>query len=102
MNERHLGRPAASSTIPAIHWRTATTPAGPIAPNASAPVAAPSWFDRAPPNIMAGPAHGREPGRTASFPADREPAGPEPAGPEPAGPEPAGPEPAGGRAPPLT
>ena len=30
------------SAIPAIHCRTATTPAGPITPNASAPVAAPS------------------------------------------------------------
>jgi hypothetical protein len=50
-----------SSTIPAIHWRTATTPAGPIAPNASAPVAAPSWLDRAAPNIIAGPAERRGP-----------------------------------------
>jgi hypothetical protein len=59
VNERHLGFPAASSTIPAIHWRTATTPAGPITPNASAPFAAPSWLDKALPNIIAGPAHGR-------------------------------------------
>ena len=59
VNERHRGRPAASSTTAAIHWRTATTPAGPMVPNASAPVAAPSWLDRAPPSIIPGPAPGR-------------------------------------------
>jgi len=47
--------------MPAIHWRTATTPAGPITGNARTPVAAPSWLDRALPHIMAGPVHGLEP-----------------------------------------
>jgi hypothetical protein len=61
VNDRHRGRAVVSSTIPAIHWRTATTPAGPIAPNASAPVAAPSWLDRAAPSIIAGPAERRGP-----------------------------------------
>jgi len=89
VNERHRGRAAASSTVPAIHWRTATTPAGPITPNASAPVAAPNWLESAPPNIIAGPVHGR----AAAGPVLAGPvlAGPVLAGPVLAGPVLAGP-----------
>lgn len=42
VNARTRGRPAASSTAAATHWRTATTPAGPSTGNASAPTAAPT------------------------------------------------------------
>ena len=42
VNEANLGRTVTSSTTPATHWRTATTPAGPSAGKASAAVAAPS------------------------------------------------------------
>ena len=42
VNEANLGRTVMSSTTPATHWRTATTPAGPSAGKASAAVAAPS------------------------------------------------------------
>jgi hypothetical protein len=62
VNERHRGRPVRSITIPAIHWRTATTPAGPSTGNARAPVAAPTWLDSALPSIIAVPAHSRAPG----------------------------------------
>jgi hypothetical protein len=55
-NERQRGRPAARSAIAAIHWRTATTPSGPMTGKASAPVAAPTWLDRAPPNMARVPA----------------------------------------------
>jgi len=41
VNEANLGRTAVSSTAPATHWRTATTPAGPRTGKASAAVAAP-------------------------------------------------------------
>jgi len=61
LNERNRGRPAASSTIPAIHCRTATTPTGPSTGNAMAPAAAPSWLDSALPSIRAGPDHARAP-----------------------------------------
>ena len=44
-----------SSTTPATHWRTATTPTGPSTGNASAAVAAPSWLDIALPVISATP-----------------------------------------------
>ena len=56
VNERSRGRPTASSATPATHCRTATTPAGPITGNASAPTAAPTWLDRPLPSIMATPA----------------------------------------------
>lgn len=42
VSEANLGRTVMSSTTPATHWRTATTPAGPSAGKASAAVAAPS------------------------------------------------------------
>ena len=42
VNVANLGRTVTSSTTPATHWRTATTPAGPSAGKASAAVAAPS------------------------------------------------------------
>jgi hypothetical protein len=41
VNEENRGRTAVSNTAAATHWRTATTPAGPRTPNASAAVAAP-------------------------------------------------------------
>ena len=42
LNEGYFGRTVVSSTAAAIHWRTATTPAGPSTGRASAAVAAPS------------------------------------------------------------
>src|SRR6202042_616043 len=57
VNARNLGRTELSSTAPATHWRTATTPAGPSAGKASAAVAAPSWLDAALPVISAMPAN---------------------------------------------
>jgi hypothetical protein len=59
VNPRTWGRPTASSTTPATHWRTATTPAGPITGRASAPVAAPTWLNRALPSIRATTGHTR-------------------------------------------
>jgi hypothetical protein len=56
VNRRTWGRPTTHSSTPATHWRTATTPAGPITGKASAPVAAPTWLDRALPSIRATPA----------------------------------------------
>jgi hypothetical protein len=67
VNLRKAGRPDATSTTAATHWRTATTPAGPIAGNARAPVAAPSWLDSALPSIIVIPESG-------SVPAGRSPA----------------------------
>ena len=44
VNDRSRGRPTASRITPATHWRTATTPTGPITGKASAPMAAPVWL----------------------------------------------------------
>ncbi len=55
VNEVNRGRAVASSTAPATHWRTATTPTGPSTGKASAAVAAPSWLDAALPVISATP-----------------------------------------------
>src|SRR5689334_1500488 len=44
VNRRRFGRTTGSSTAAATNWRTATTPAGPIAANACAPTAAPTWL----------------------------------------------------------
>ena len=60
VNARSCGLPTASSTTPATHWRTATTPTGPITGKASAPTAAPVWLDSALPSISATPV-AREP-----------------------------------------
>jgi hypothetical protein len=55
VNAANLGRTEPSSTAPATHWRTATTPAGPSTGKASAAVAAPSWVEAALPVISTMP-----------------------------------------------
>jgi len=55
VNEPNFGRTALSRTIPATHWRIATTPAGPRTGKASAAVAAPSWTEAALPVMRAIP-----------------------------------------------
>ncbi len=46
------GRAMGSRTTAATIWRTATTPAGPIAANACAPTAAPTWLLMPLPSIV--------------------------------------------------
>jgi hypothetical protein len=52
---RSGGRATGSSTAAATTCRTATTPAGPMAPNAWAPDAAPIWLLSALPSMIAIP-----------------------------------------------
>ena len=60
-------RPA-SARAAATSWRTATTPAGPIAAKAWAPIAAPTWALSALPSIVAMP-RGQGPGAASCGPA---------------------------------
>ena len=55
VNARSRGLPTARRTAAATHWRTATTPTGPITGKASAPNAAPVWLLSAPLSISATP-----------------------------------------------
>ncbi len=59
VNRRSGGRATASSTTAATSCRTATTPTGPMAPNAWAATAAPVWLLAAPVSRAAIPGPGR-------------------------------------------
>jgi hypothetical protein len=67
VNAVNFGRTEPSSTAPATHWRTATTPAGPSTGKARAAIAAPNWTEAALPVISAMPAS-RPDGATSAGP----------------------------------
>jgi len=61
VSRRRFGRATGSRTAAATNWRITTTPAGPIAGKACAPIAAPTWLLAALPSMVAIPPAVRRP-----------------------------------------